>query len=121
MCLLDFALVKAHYHTILRLMPPDYELTIGKLQNCFSDEEICTILCSSDATHANKVILDSLVNKIRNKHELYKLCDQLEMISASHDLNVLITSLRSGKNTLYCILWCIIAGIIRHLNVHVVY
>ncbi|XP_065914506.1 uncharacterized protein [Dysidea avara] len=92
----DFALIKTHYHAILRLMPPEYEMTVGKLQTCFSDEEICIILSSSDAIHANKVILDSLVDKIRNKRELYKVCDQLEMISASHDLNVLIANMRSG-------------------------
>jgi len=85
-------------------MPSDYELTIGKLQNCFSDEEICTILSSSDATHANKVILDSLVDKIRNKHELYKLCEQLEMISPSHDLKVLIANIRSGGSSVHTLL-----------------
>ena len=53
-CITDFAKLKAHYHTILRLMPDDYELTVGKLVNCISDDQICTILSSSNSTVANK-------------------------------------------------------------------
>jgi len=78
-------------------MPDDYERSIGKLQNYMSDEQICTILCSSDHTTANKLILDLLIAKMSCKIDLLDLCDQLEKITtASNELKVIIQELRSG-------------------------
>ena len=93
----DFAQLKAHYHTILQLMPGDYEQSIGKLQNHFSDDQICAILYSSDRMAANKLILDSLIERMSCKEDQLDLCDQLEKIAtASAELKVIIQKLRSG-------------------------
>ena len=96
-CIIDFAELKAHYRTILHLMPDNYELTVGKLQNYISDEQICTILSSSNSTIANKRILDCLIERMRFREELLDLCDQLEKISSLHELKTVINILRSGK------------------------
>jgi len=92
----DFTKLKAHYHTILHSMPDDYELTIGKLQNYISDDQIGVILSSSNSTIANKIILDCLIERMSCREELLDLCDQLERITTSHDLKTVINDIRSG-------------------------
>ena len=94
--LTDFTELRAHYHNILHLMPDDYELTVGKLQNCISFDQICVILSSSNSTIANKLILDYLIERMSCREELLDLCDQLEKITTSHDLKVVINELRLG-------------------------
>ena len=92
----DFNELKAHYHTILRLMPGDYELTVGKLLNYISDDQICIILSSSNSTTANKIILDCLIERMNSKEALLDLCDQLENVTTSHDLKIVINKIQSG-------------------------
>ena len=93
----DFTILKAHYHTILYLMPDDYELTVGKLVDHISDEQICTILSSRNSTIiANKIILDCLIERMRCKEELLDLCAHLEHIITSHDLKTVINEIRLG-------------------------
>ena len=77
-------------------MPDDYELTVGKLQNYISFDQICVVLSSSNSTIANKLILDYLIERMSCKKELLDLCDRLEIISASHDLRTLLNELRLG-------------------------
>ena len=96
MYITDFSLLKAHYHTILHLMPDDYELTVGKLQNYIGFDQICAILSSSNSTSANKIILDCLIERVSCKEELFDLCHQLENITASHDMKILINEIRLG-------------------------
>ena len=95
----DFTKLKAHYHTILHIMPDEYELSVGKLVNYISDDQIGNILSSSTASVANKLILDYLIERISCKEELLDLCDQLERIITSHDLEVMISEIRLGQ---YC-------------------
>ena len=92
----DFTVLKARYHTILHLMPDEYELTVGKLQNCIGVDQICAILSSSNSTSANKIILDYLIERINYKEELLDLCHQLEIITTSHDMNIVINEIRLG-------------------------
>ena len=77
-------------------MPDDYELTVGKLQNNLSDDQICAILSSSNSTDANKIILDYLIERIIHTEGLLDLCDQLEIITTSNDLKVIVNEIRSG-------------------------
>ena len=92
----DFTVLKAHYHTILCLMPEDYELTVGKLQNNIGDDKICVILNSSNSTIANKIILDCLIEGISCREELLDLCDQLEIVTTSQDMKTIISEIRHG-------------------------
>ena len=78
-------------------MPDNHEQSIGKLQNYISDDQICMILSSSNSTTANKMILDCLIDRMSCKEELLDLCAQLETISTSHQLNMLISEIRSGE------------------------
>ena len=77
-------------------MPDDYELTAGKLQNYFSDDQLCDILSSSSSTIANKIILDCLIERMSCREDLLDLCDQLSNITSSHDLKILINEIRLG-------------------------
>ena len=92
----DFIELRAHYHNILHLMPDDYELTVGKLQNFISFDQICVILSSSNSTIANKLILDYLIERMSCREELLDLCNQLESISTSQDMKLIINELRLG-------------------------
>ena len=77
-------------------MPDNYELTVAKLQNFISDDQIGFILGSSNSTIANKIILDCLIEKMSCREELLDLCVQLENITTSHDLKIVINEIRSG-------------------------
>ena len=92
----DLNELKASYHTILHFMPDDYETTVGILQSCITDDQICAVLGSSNSAIANKLILDSLIERISCREEMLDLCDQLENITESHDLKVIINELRLG-------------------------
>jgi len=83
-------------------MPDAYELTIGKLQSCIGDDEICDILCSSSSAEANKKILNSLIAKMKHKEDLLSLCDQIELISASHEMMMSVNVIRAGKSLAGC-------------------
>ena len=69
-CITDFIRLKTHYHTILHLMPDEYELSVGKLVNYINDDQIGAILSSSNASVDNKLILDCLIERISCKEEL---------------------------------------------------
>ena len=77
-------------------MPDDYELTVGKLQSYISDDQICAILSSSNSTLANKIILDCLIERMSCREELLDLCNQLENITTSHDMKIVINEIRFG-------------------------
>ena len=94
--LTDFTELKNHYHAIIRLMPKEYEITVGKLQNNISDDKICVILNSSNSTTANKIILDCLIEGVNCREELLDLCDQLEIVTTSQDMKIIINEIRLG-------------------------
>ena len=80
-------------------MPDNYEQSVGKLQNYISDDQICMILSSSNSTTANKMILDCLIERMSCREELLDLCDQLETINTSHQLNMLFSEIRAGEES----------------------
>ncbi|XP_065894137.1 uncharacterized protein [Dysidea avara] len=91
----DFTQLKTRYHSILQLMPDNYEQSVGMLLNYISDDQICMILSSSNSTTANKIILDCLIERMSCREELLDLCDQLETITASQQLKMMINEIRS--------------------------
>ena len=97
---LDFTELKGYYHTILQLMPDDYEPTVAKLQDYISDEQICAILSSSNSTVANNIILDCLIERMSCREELFDLCDQLEKITSSNNMRMVTNEIRLGQY--YC-------------------
>ena len=77
-------------------MPDEYELTVGKLQDYISVDQICAILSSSNSISANKIILDCLIERMSCREELFDLCYQLESITTSHDMKIVINEIRLG-------------------------
>ena len=82
-------------------MPDDYQLTAGKLLNFINDDQICAILSSNNSTIANKTILDCLIERISCTEELIDVCHQLENITTSHDLKIVINKIRFGECNSY--------------------
>jgi len=76
---LDFSKLKAQYRDILQMMPDEYEHSVAKLQNQFSDDQICKILSSSNCKVANNMILNCLVEKLSIKEDLLDLCESTEI------------------------------------------
>ena len=76
-------------------MPDNYEQSVGVLQSYISDDQICMILCSGSPSSANKMILDCLIERMSCSEEILDLCDQLEMISMSQQLRMIINGVRS--------------------------
>ena len=93
----DFSVLKTHYHTILHLMPGDYESTLGKLQDYISDDQICATLSSSNSTIANKIILDCLISRMKCREDVLQLCELLESIALpKNNLKAVIDEIRLG-------------------------
>ena len=78
-------------------MPDYYEPTVAKLQNYINDDQICSILSSSNSTIANKIILDCLIERISCREDLLDLCDQLEKITTSNSMGMVTNEIRSGQ------------------------
>ena len=93
----DLTDIKVHYHALLHLMPDNYEVTVGKLQDYISFDQICVILSSSNSAIANKIILDNLIERMSCREGLLDLCDQLESITTSHDMKIVINKIRFGQ------------------------
>ena len=70
--------------------------TVSKLERHLTDNEITEILSAPNPILANKKILDSLIIHMKCKEDLLDLCDQLEKIRGSHDMNNIINDLRNG-------------------------
>ena len=93
----DFTELRAQYCTILCLMPDNYEVTVGKLQNYITIDQICNILSNSNSTIANKMILDCLIERMRCRRDILDLCDALEHITTSDDFRMVINKIRIGE------------------------
>jgi len=83
-------------------MPNDYELTVGKLQNFISDDQICAILCSSNPSDANKLILNCLINRMSYKEHLHDFCNLLEAVCPSHEMKTAVKDLRHADSAGEC-------------------
>ena len=92
-------------------MPETYEQTLGRLQNFFSDDQLCAVLSCSSCSVANKLILDCLIKRMEREEDLLDFCDQLEKITGSQNLNDIINDIRSGK---------VIAGIVSVMTMYTI-
>jgi len=81
---------------MVRFMPQNYRMTIHTLQNFLSDDQICVILSSNNSTTANKIILDCLIERMGCREELLDLCDQLETVSTSQQMMMVISKIKSA-------------------------
>ena len=94
---IEFKDLRGSYLDILHWMPDDYENSIAKLYDYFTDDEIYGILSSSSHTAANKQILDILIERLSCKEDQCILFEQLEEIAVASDkLKDTIQELRSG-------------------------
>ena len=93
-------LVRSKYAAILQSLPSDYEKTLHVVQDNLSDDQICVILSSPSYIAANELILNNLINKVKEKEHLFKFCNYLEQValSSSHkeSLQSIICDLRAG-------------------------
>ena len=77
----------------------DYENTLNLLQNYLTDDQLCQILSSSNYSTANKIILNSLIEKFKESVNIPELCKKLELIaslSTSKQLSSIVNELKKG-------------------------
>lgn len=96
LCATGLSELRVRYHSILHLMPDDYEPTIEKLLEYINDDQVCDILSSASSITANKKMLDCLIEEVNCEEDLFDLCDQLDNISKSHDIKSVTNELRLG-------------------------
>ena len=77
-------------------MPDDYELTVGKLRDYISDDQIYAILSSNNSTTANKIILYCLIERIKCREDVLHLCDLLGYVTTSVDVMAVMNEIRAG-------------------------
>ena len=82
MCI-GMELFKSRYSDILQSLSNDYEQTLDIIQDELTDDQICSVLSCSEPTTANKLILDSLIEKAKCRADLLQLCNQLQQIMPS--------------------------------------
>ena len=96
---IGFSMLKSKYKEILKYFPNDFYKSIHKLQHKLSDEQIRIILSCPTADAANKMILDCLIDGLKDDKDLPEFCDQLNLLTdISPDLKHVITELRKGFN-----------------------
>ena len=77
-------------------MPDDYEITVGKIQDYITDDQISAILGTSNSSVANKMIVDCLIERISCREELLDLCDQLEKIALLNEMKSVTKEIKLG-------------------------
>jgi len=82
-------------------MPNEFILTLGTLQECITDEQMCVILSSENSTIANKIILDCLIEQINCKDDVFNLCKKLVKINNSSNMEAVVEKLRTGTYILW--------------------
>ena len=93
---IGFEPLKSRYSLLYQSFPEDFMTTVNKLERHLTDKDIAGILSSTNAVLANKMILDSLIMRMKCKEDLLDLCDQLEKINGSPNINSVIHDLRNG-------------------------
>ena len=93
---IGFEPLKSRYSLLYQSFPEDFMTTVNKLERHLTDKDIAGILSSTNAVLANKMILDSLITRMKCKEDLLDLCDQLEKINGSPNINSVIHDLRNG-------------------------
>ena len=77
-------------------MPDDYEITVGKIQDYITDDQISAILGTGNSSVANKMIVDCLIERISCREELLDLCDQLEKITSLNEMKSVTKETKLG-------------------------
>ena len=96
---IEIAVLKKHYHAILRSLPSDHMTSLGRLSQVISisDTVVDRIISCSTSQESNGEVLDALIDTTAADGSLVKFCNAVEEIVGSRSPTV--ESLRSGKHT----------------------
>ena len=90
------AILKKHYYNVLRSLPSDHMISLGRLCKVATvkDTTVDRVVSCSSSREANKEILDTLIYITDRDRKLLKFCNALEKIVGSD--SDAVESLRSG-------------------------
>lgn len=93
---IGIAVLKKHYNTLLRSLPSDHMITLGRLCKAIpvDDQVLNDIIASADSPAANKKILHHLILLILNDNSLLDFCNSMETIL--QDVPTVLEPLRNG-------------------------
>jgi len=89
------AVLKKHYHTLLKSLPEDHMITLGRLsQNTeLSDQTVDRVISCSSSEESNQQILDHLIMKVKRDNDLLEFCSTVEKLS---ETSAVVETLRAG-------------------------
>ena len=90
------AVLKKHYYDVLRSLPSDHMISLGRLCQVATvlDTTVDKIISCSSSEESNREIVDTLIYMTDSDSGLVKFCDALEAIVGRS--SGVIESLRSG-------------------------
>ena len=81
---------------LLDNLPENFESSLGRLQQIFSDEQICDILSIQEPRASNQKILNCLIERVTCEEDVLDLCSNLDKIMGSQALASIVEELRKG-------------------------
>ena len=90
------AVLKKHYSALLKSLPEDHMVTLGRLCKAIpvDDDVIDRVISCEDPAVANKRILLCLIMAVKNDKSLLDFCKSLEAIL--QDMPAVLSPLRNG-------------------------
>ena len=94
--LTGFVQLRSKLKKLDNLMPMNFQKTVDKLSDCFTDKQVSDVFNCQSPKAANEMILKSLTANLSSAKNLLKICEQLEMISTSDKLDMMIGDLKES-------------------------
>ena len=94
--LTGFVNLKSKLKMIETLMPMDFMKTVDKLSDCFTDKQVSDVYNCQSSITANQMILKYLTANLNSVKDMLAFCVQLETISTSHKLDMIISDLKKS-------------------------
>ena len=92
---LGVAVLKKHYHTLLKSVPEDHMITLGRLSQTteLSDQTVNQVISCSSSEEANQMILDYIIVTIKCDSDLLEFCTTVEKLLEN---SAVVEPLRAG-------------------------
>ena len=99
-----FVQFRSKLPTVENLMPVEFVRSVEKLNHCFTERQVTEIHKCESSKDANGLIIKYLTANMVGVNDIVTFCTQMEKVSTSPNLGMLIKDLkRSCKFNLCCI------------------
>ena len=88
--------LRSQLKVVENLMPMNFMKTVEKLSDCFTDKQVSDVYNCQSSKTANQLILKYLTANLNSVKDMLAFCVQLETISTSHKLDMIISDLKKS-------------------------